>query len=106
MRTMQDRQKDQGEELTAVNLAEEGNSAHTVFIISNLSLEHKTALLELLREYKYVFFFAYTCSDISGLDPHLVMHQPNIKRNRANQVSHEEFLASASRVDQPRFRNC
>lgn len=52
---MQDRQKDQGEELIEVNLVEERRSAQPTFFSTSLFLEHRTTLLELLKEYKDVF---------------------------------------------------
>lgn len=44
---MQDGTKNLGEELIEMNLVEEGKSDHSVLDSSNLSLEHKKALLDL-----------------------------------------------------------
>lgn len=75
---MQDRPKDQEEELIEVNLAKEGRSAQPVFVSASLSLKHKMALFKLLREEEDVFVCSY--GEIPGLDPHMVMHQLNIKQ--------------------------
>lgn len=50
---LQDRSKDQGEELIKMDIIERGKNADSIYI--QCSTKHKTELLELLKEYKRCF---------------------------------------------------
>lgn len=52
---LQDKPKDQGEELVEINLPTPGEEARLFFVSANLSNKMKQALLGILREFKDVF---------------------------------------------------
>ena len=73
---MQDQVKPQAEEIEELDLARSGESPRSVFVNKGLSQEIKAPLIELLKEYKDVFAWAY--DEMPGLDPSLVVHRLNI----------------------------
>lgn len=69
--------KGQGEELTKVNLTEDGKKLIPIYINASLSADLRKTLLDQSKEYKDIF--AWTYAKISRLDPQLFTHQFNIK---------------------------
>lgn len=56
-----------------MNLAEEVKEAQPIFVSFNLLIELKKPLIDLLKEYKDIFFYTY--AELLGLDSQLVRHQ-------------------------------
>ena len=73
---MQDQIKPQAEEIEELDLARPGESQRPIFISKGLSQELKAPVIELLKEYRDVFAWAY--DEMPGLDPSLVVHRLNI----------------------------
>jgi len=73
---MQDQIKPQNEEIEELDLARPGESSRSIFVSKSLLQDVKSPLVDLLREYRDVFAWAY--DEMPGLDPSLLVHRLNI----------------------------
>uniref|UniRef100_A0A2N9E761 RNA-directed DNA polymerase n=1 Tax=Fagus sylvatica TaxID=28930 RepID=A0A2N9E761_FAGSY len=65
------------EELEVIDLSSNSNVHRPVSISASLSVEERTHLIELLREYQDVFAWQY--DEMPGIDPKLVAHSLNVE---------------------------
>jgi hypothetical protein len=65
------------EELEVINLVEEGEEPKEVKIGTHFTIEHKEALIALLREFHEIFAWSY--QDMPGLDTDIVVHKIPLK---------------------------